>query len=190
VGSDLESSSPDDPREEFNDFFRRDYSSLLAFLIKQGANVHEAEDAAQEAIIQVYSRWETIDTPRAYARRTAENAYLRSAARAAEEPRRAALGGWAVNEPPIVPLDRVVLGEQQTELIVLLQLLPPAQRRVMAWHLDGFTNAEIAEHLQVKPGNVASNLYQAKKTLRALWEERRQRAATIGRRPDDERSGR
>jgi DNA-directed RNA polymerase specialized sigma24 family protein len=45
----------------------------------------------------------------------------------------------------------------------------------MAWHLDGFTNAEISSCLEMSSATVRSNLRHARTTLKSLflarWQE-------------------
>lgn len=53
-------------------------------------------------------------------------------------------------------------------LTTLLMHLPGKQRLVMVWHLDGFTNTEIAHHLVMAPATVASHLRHAKNRIRRL----------------------
>jgi RNA polymerase sigma factor (sigma-70 family) len=190
VSRDLEPFRADRGRGDFNRYFAEDYQLLLAFLIKQGAEPPEAHDAAQFAMIQLYPRWESVRSPRAYVRKVAERSYLKSSARAADEPKRMVLGGFAFEEVTMSPLDKVIFDEEQRELIRMLQMLPPVQRRVMAWHLDGFSNLEIAEAFGKTPGSVAASLSEARKKLRALWAERQRLSQAVGGRADDERQGR
>lgn len=186
---DLGSSPSADGTGGFDRYCREDTASLIGFLIKLGADPEEARDAFQTTMIEVYSRWDNIESPRAYARTTAERVFLKSRARAADESDRLAKGGWGVDRTPNLPLDMVIFKEQAAELIELMRQLPPTQRRVLAWHLDGFSNKEIAERFGEKPSTVASNLRHANSAMRKLWIERKQRAAATGRRAADERSG-
>ncbi|TDD11170.1 hypothetical protein E1294_45525 [Nonomuraea diastatica] len=45
-------------------------------------------------------------------------------------------------------------------------VLPPVQREIMAWTIDGYTPAEIAELLDKSPPAVRVNLFKARATLR------------------------
>ena len=44
--------------------------------------------------------------------------------------------------------------------------LPPKQREVMAWHIDGFRSAEIAATLHIDPAAVRQNLVKARRNLK------------------------
>jgi DNA-directed RNA polymerase specialized sigma24 family protein len=51
-------------------------------------------------------------------------------------------------------------------VLAALASLPPKQREVMAWHIDGFRSAEIAATLHMDPAAVRQNLIKARKTSR------------------------
>ncbi|WKX69392.1 sigma-70 family RNA polymerase sigma factor [Streptomyces sp. XD-27] len=60
------------------------------------------------------------------------------------------------------PLDAVVLREEEARVYAALSRLPMKQRQVMAWHLDGFTTAEIGGALGMQPAAVRQNLARAR----------------------------
>lgn len=55
--------------------------------------------------------------------------------------------------------------EQRHEILRLLAGLPPRQRQVLAWTLDGYTPAEIAEVLAITPEAVRASLMKARRAL-------------------------
>ncbi|NBH03416.1 sigma-70 region 4 domain-containing protein, partial [Amycolatopsis sp. SID8362] len=59
-----------------------------------------------------------------------------------------------------------VLVDQHGELIDLLASLPGRQRMVLAWSLDGFTPAQIADALRIAPATVRSTLRHVRERLR------------------------
>jgi RNA polymerase sigma factor (sigma-70 family) len=63
------------PQEEF---FRSSYRPLVRDVIFAGAHHDEAEDAVSAAMVEVLERWDTIENPLAYARRTAINHAIRT----------------------------------------------------------------------------------------------------------------
>jgi RNA polymerase sigma factor (sigma-70 family) len=60
----------------------------------------------------------------------------------------------------------VEIKEQTRFVLQVLRSLPPQQRAVMAWTIDGFTPAEIAEQLECDPAAVRKNLQRARESLK------------------------
>jgi len=91
----------------------------------------------------------------------ASRALVRRIASVAEDP---------VDDPPehssLLPtLTNVEAWEQRHEVLRLLDRLPPRQRQVLAWALDGHTPAEIANELEITPEAVRANLMKARRAL-------------------------
>jgi len=63
--------------ESFGEFYLRDFHALVGYLTVLGATSEEANDTAQDAMIQVYQRWADIDSPKAYARTVATRRLFR-----------------------------------------------------------------------------------------------------------------
>ena len=53
----------------------------------------------------------------------------------------------------------------------MLDLLPLRQRQVMAWTLDGYTPAQIADELQITAEAARSSLKKARRTLATYLRE-------------------
>jgi DNA-directed RNA polymerase specialized sigma24 family protein len=119
-------------------------------------------------MLSVYQGWAEIDHPRAFVRKVAHRNAARQVKRDRERTRRSIGGGWSTPEQ----FDPYALLEDQMDatrrLTTLLMHLPGKQRLVMVWHLDGFTNTEIAHHLVMAPATVASHLRHAKNRIRRL----------------------
>lgn len=62
----------------FEHFYRSQVHALVGFLIKFGADLREAEDAAQVASMAAWEKWERIRTPHAWVRKVAIRQFLRS----------------------------------------------------------------------------------------------------------------
>jgi RNA polymerase sigma-70 factor (ECF subfamily) len=60
----------------------------------------------------------------------------------------------------------VELRDEAQAVLAALADLPPKQRQVMAWSIDGFSPAEIASALGVDPAAVRQNLAKARKNLK------------------------
>ena len=53
-------------------------------------------------------------------------------------------------------------------MLAALAALPPKQREVMAWCIDGYSPAEIAGELGADPAAVRQNLAKARKNLKQM----------------------
>lgn len=146
---------------EFTRFYRETTTSLVAFLILQGATVAEAADIAQDTMTKAFHRWRTIDHPHAWTRRVASRAFIRLRVNQPETP---------IDPPPQPPLLRggdIEGWELRHDLVRALAQLPPRQRQIMAWTLNGHTPCEIADELALPPATVRQHLYLARQALSA-----------------------
>ncbi|SFF53853.1 RNA polymerase sigma-70 factor, ECF subfamily [Actinacidiphila alni] len=144
--------------EEFSAFYRAEVRALVVFLLHHGATLAVAADMAQEAMIQAHRYWATIRAPRAYVRTVAARALARKTASVLEDP---------VDDVPeptsLLPRpDAYADWEDQHVTLALLRSLPPRQRQVLAWTLDGYTPTEIAEQLSMTPEAVRASLKKAR----------------------------
>lgn len=128
-------------------------------------NHADAEDLAQQTLLQAYRSWDRVsraDQPAAYVRRTMTNVFLsqrRPKARRLElltdtlpEPRPAAAAG---------PEERMVLWAH-------IASLPPRQRAVVVLrYYEQLSEREIADALGCSTGNVKSTAHRALNALRA-----------------------
>lgn len=165
------------PDASFDGFFRRDFARLVAFLRKAGFGPEAAEDAAAEAMAQAYRCWSSLISPSAWVRKAAFRLASNQAERHRTGPTRAMAGGWLVHSCDD--------GEQQAEIeeqpgvLELLAQLPPRQRQVMAWRLEGFGIAEIAELMTMSEATVRSHLRHARDALRPTFDASRLRAKRL-----------
>lgn len=162
--------TPDKDREErsereaeFSSFYRDVIRQLTGFLINHGASLPVAADIAQDTMIKAYSRWSEIRQPRAWVHTVASRALLRKLTNAREDP---------VEELPeptrlVAHTDPVTQWEAHYDTLRMLDALPPRQRQVLAWTLNGFSPAEIAEHLELTPEAVRASLMKARRTAAA-----------------------
>jgi RNA polymerase sigma-70 factor (ECF subfamily) len=60
----------------------------------------------------------------------------------------------------------VELHDEARRVLAALADLPPKQRQVMAWIIDGFSPAEIARELDVDPATIRQSLAKARKNLK------------------------
>jgi len=113
-------------------------------------------------MIQAYQHWPTIRHPRAWTRRVASRAYTRRLASIED-----LVPSVASNAPLLAVETDVAAWEQRHDVLRILAFLPPRQRQVMAWTLDGYTPSEIAKELIMTPEAVRTNLVKANRSLAA-----------------------
>ncbi|KOG73157.1 ECF subfamily RNA polymerase sigma factor [Kitasatospora aureofaciens] len=162
-----ETRRPAEHREDrwanFAEFYDQQMARLIRHLMRQGASMHEAAEAAQAAFTEALMQWERIKYPAAWVRLVAQRLYLRQSARRED----------LANEIPdtpgnMCPLRQVELGEEESRVYSTLASLPPHQRTVMAWHLDGFSTADIGKALSMSPEAVRQNLNRSRSRLKTI----------------------
>lgn len=145
---------------DFASCYARELPGLVWFVMSLGAGAEAAADAAQSAFTDAFPVWPSIQHPHAWLRRVAQRAYYRRAAR--EIP---------VESPPDRPgplptASAAELHDEARAVHTALACLPPKQRQVMAWSIDGYSPAEIAAELAADPAAVRQNLAKARKNLK------------------------
>jgi RNA polymerase sigma factor (sigma-70 family) len=155
------------PREPaFEQFFRDAYQPLLRDIMFIAGNLHEAEDAVCSAMAEVLQRWETIENPRAYARRAAISNLIKARQRGQTRIRERMIARGDVL-PDHDPDAGLTAWEEQEWVLLLLKSLPQAQREVLACIVDMFPQREIAQLLGKSEAAIRQNLRAARKRLRS-----------------------
>ncbi|GGN26354.1 RNA polymerase sigma factor [Lentzea pudingi] len=155
---------------DFDDFFRCEFARLVAFLVKMNFDRATSEDSASEAMLAARGKWATLRYPRAWVRKAAYGNAVESIERSREGIRRALSGGWLNTSNDHSVDDTLAAVVEQPQVEYLLAKLPERQRLVFAWHLDGFTNVEIAEALEMTSATVRSTLRHARDRLKKEFE--------------------
>jgi len=149
------------------DYARCHRAALIGYLIKTGVHLEDAQDAVNETLTRMCENWSTIDSPKAWARTTAYRIAVDAMrARRSEEDKNRRAGTQPGQVGPGSD-DLWMLKEEQRSVIARIRTLPYRQRLVIALHLDGFTNTEIARSIGIDPQTVGSHLRHAKARLRA-----------------------
>jgi RNA polymerase sigma-70 factor (ECF subfamily) len=147
---------------EFALFYERGFVPLVAFLTVQGAKPWVATDIAQEAMIEAYRKWDTIDSPRSWVRTVASRKWWRRIERNEHE--------VSVDEPPEAPPLLSLQASAEIEVghtfLAMVRDLPLNQRQVLAWTYDGYQPTEIAAQLNKDPATVRSALRDARAAMR------------------------
>ncbi|GLY80066.1 RNA polymerase sigma factor [Actinoallomurus iriomotensis] len=144
--------------ENFDDYFRFDLPRLIRFTVRLGASLPEAEDVAQQAMLDVFRHWDDVTAPAAYTRTAATRIYLRGRKNAKRE-HEAVQRSW-IQETKELAFD----GDVQY-VMNMLAGLPTDQREIMAWAIDGYGPSEIAELTGRTAATVRSQLRHARRKL-------------------------
>ncbi|AEV84239.1 hypothetical protein ACWT_3216 [Actinoplanes sp. SE50] len=122
---------------EFELFFRGRFPELVRFLmIKEDATLQDAEDAVEDAMSSAYRCWSKIDNPDAWVRQAAVHALI--GIRRRDRRRRLALLAMRGQRTADSDLADSALHEEAEGVLAVLKKLPPAQREVLAYRLDGY----------------------------------------------------
>lgn len=160
--------TPRQVEEQFAAFYRANTRGLVAFLVTQGVSVPVAADIVQDTMLKAYQRWNDLRDPRAWARTVASRELVRRIASVEEKLVE------QVPEPSSLLSDPDAIAEWEHcyDLLPLLRSLPPRQRQVLAWTLDGFTPDDIAQQLRITSEAVRSNLWKARRAAAAYLKAR------------------
>ncbi|MGW1495219.1 sigma-70 family RNA polymerase sigma factor, partial [Streptomyces sp. NPDC002402] len=153
--------------EDFSRFYRESVSQLVAFLMWQGASLDDAADIAQDTMIALYQGWPTIKHPKKWTRTVASRYLMRHINRTEKRSEIEQLRPTAL----LLDTNRDSGWEEHIRVFRLVSQLPARQRQVLAWTLDGFTDEEIAEQLQITVSTARSALTRARRTLTSLLHE-------------------
>jgi RNA polymerase sigma-70 factor (ECF subfamily) len=131
--------------------------------MKAGATRTEAEDAAQEAMIQAWRHWNELtepkNNPRGWVRKVAMRVFLKTV------PKRLSCG----EALPMAVEEVVVDLSERTQLVLrLFASLPYMSRMVLAYTADGFTDEETAAELNTTPAAVRKSRQRGRQTMKEL----------------------
>ena len=146
---------------DFSACYARELSSLTWFVMSLGADAHRAADVAQSAFAEAFAVWDRIQHPTAWLRRVAGRLYYRYLVT-----QETSVEDVPDQEGPLSPASTVELHDEARRVLAALADLPPKQRQVMAWTIDGFSPVEIARELDVDPATVRQSLAKARKNLK------------------------
>jgi RNA polymerase sigma-70 factor (ECF subfamily) len=166
-----------DAADEYSQIIRREWPRVVATLVGDFGDLTEAEDAAQEAVIEALQRWPVAglpDRPGAWittvARRRAIDRMRRSATgrEKAELDLRLNDRLTSADDPSNVINDQTLLRDEQLRLLFACchpALAPEAQMALTLRSLGGLTTAEIAKAFVTPEATVAQRLVRAKKKI-------------------------
>ncbi|OZM71989.1 RNA polymerase subunit sigma [Amycolatopsis antarctica] len=157
--------------DDFDEYFTADFPLLVGFLCKLGFEIEAARDAATEAMLDACLRWEAVESPAAWVRRAGSRLAAERVARHETGDDRAGRADRSCPDRHVE--DKLIaLVESASQVVALLARLPERQRVVLAWSLDGFGTAEIAEQIDLGEADVRSALRDARARVGELHRER------------------
>jgi RNA polymerase sigma factor (sigma-70 family) len=173
-------------RADWIDFYDTEYNQVVRFVMRIGACLDDADDAAQQAFAESWAlminhpdRWTGVRDRRAWIRTLAWRKHQRPPG-----PRRQPLVVDGAPVPDIVDAgpNPAELTAQTLLVLQALRCLDEQPRLVMAFHLDDVPTRVIAAELNVTEQRVRDLLKNARATLKRM---RASTTATIdeGRRP-------
>jgi RNA polymerase sigma-70 factor (ECF subfamily) len=151
-----------DPNDSFDEFFRARYTDLVAFVMRLGARLPDAEEAAQEAMVAAYASWHRIRDPAAWTWRVAYRSYLRQVRRRRLRESLVSADELSQRGAPDEGVEELLWRDRFRRL---LAKLTDKQQRVVALWYDGYLAKEIAERLRIEPGTVRSIFRHARRRL-------------------------
>jgi RNA polymerase sigma factor (sigma-70 family) len=151
-------------REDFLDFLSAEYYRVVRLVMRDGASLADAQDAAQEAFLQGWrqvkgGRWNEITHQGAWIRKVALREH-RGRYRARTEVEL----GPDVNCSDPGPGHAELTG-QARDVVALLQRLSPDCRAVIAFDLDDIPTVEIAAALDITEQKVRDLRKKARRQL-------------------------
>jgi RNA polymerase sigma factor (sigma-70 family) len=147
---------------EWEACYRAEMPQLIRYLMKcfGESDMRDAADAAQSAFAELFTKWTTVRSPRAWLRTVAFRQMLRQPAEYPLD---------AHSEPAVHPASSPLeLHEQEQQVLAALRQLPLAQRQVLALVYDQFSYREIAEIIDKSEATVRKNIERARAAMRQI----------------------
>jgi RNA polymerase sigma factor (sigma-70 family) len=156
----------------FETFYRMHYRELVKAAMYIGATLHDAQEAVDASMEEIHGRWASIQHPRAYAHRAVRSNLKKLKGRGLDRIRRRQVecGEGACEKGEDA---RLTAWEDMQWVIQLLESLPPSQREVMAFVVDGLKPGEVAEMLGITPEAARHRLFTARAQLKLALQDQR-----------------
>ena len=158
-----ECDSPASPLQaKWEECYRAEMPQLIRYLMKCFAesDMRDAADAAQGAFAELFTKWDTVRSPRAWLRTVAFREMLR---KPVEYPLDVHM------EPSVLAASaRLELREEEHRVLAALRQLSVGQRQVMALIYDQFSYPEIAEIVDKPEATVRKAAERARAAMKEL----------------------
>jgi RNA polymerase sigma-70 factor (sigma-E family) len=146
------------PDLAFTELYRSTYASLVRLAAVVLDDDAQAEEVVQEAFARLHLRWEHVDEPRSYVRRSVVNGCR-------DVLRRRRVERTFLRRTP--PASRSATEPEPDYLGDALARLPARERIALVLrHYEGLSEQQIAETLGCPPGTVKTLLHRGTKRLR------------------------
>ncbi|WP_256096712.1 RNA polymerase sigma factor [Streptomyces agglomeratus] len=145
---------------EFEQFYREFMPRLVSYLGLSGGNSHLASEMAQEAMIELYKNWSTIENPKAWAFTVARRILFR-------EKRKSSYVKEVLTaiDPEVAIPSKADEFTDSEYIWKALRELPSRQKQALSLKLQGFSTDEIAAFLDINSNTVRSSIRHARKAL-------------------------
>ena len=146
----------------FAEFYQRTFTQVLSVTIMASGHRGDAEDAVQEAYIAALRRWALVggyDAPQAWVVKVALRRLWRGQRRRRRGER------LAVTVPPDATPEETAYAREV--LGALATLPPPVRIALVMCSVLGWTQAEVAEVLQVPRNTIANRIFRGRAKLAA-----------------------
>lgn len=160
-------------KDAFRDLTQRLAPTALALATRVTANHHLAEDAVQEAFVDIWRRSDRFDARRGGLRQWVMTVVHHKAVDAVRRERAAGEVGQRGPEPQAAPDPEAegVASDRRARIIQAIEQLSSAQREaIMLAYFGGLTYREVAERLEIPEGTAKSRLRDGLMNLRGLLE--------------------
>jgi RNA polymerase sigma factor (sigma-70 family) len=150
------------------------YRGMLGSWTKRHSNVQDAEDAVQDAVIGIVKNTQSdIDNPHAYLYQASQNS-LHGKARRNHRDQFLSLDELAEEDHPVLadPESSIRAVKLAEAMEKALAELPLKCRQAYIWHrLEGYSQAEIAQRLNLSINSIERYIMQALRHLRESLRE-------------------
>jgi RNA polymerase sigma-70 factor (sigma-E family) len=148
-------SEPRQPDLAFTELYRARYASLVRLAAVVLDDDEGAEEVVQDAFAKLHLRWDRVDDPPSYVRRSVVNG-----CRDVLRRRRVERAFLRRSRPTTNPPEADFLGD-------LLATLPPRERIALVLrHYEGLSERQIADAMGCPPGTVKTLLHRGTHRLR------------------------